>query len=291
MRIQFALAVTAVGVLSACGGKVGDKPATDTTKVAATTVAATPAVYTIAAKEFSYTAPDTIIGGMVTIKLLNQGTELHHVQLLKLDDGHTAAELSEGLKHMKPTDAPPPWVHEVAGPNSPVPGTGEFSITEDIAPGNYAIVCFIPGADHVPHAMKGMVKALTVVPATAASAAAPTSDINVTLSDFAFAVTPEITSGKHVIKIENSATQAHEMLIAQLAPGKSVADLPKWVDDMKGPPPAKPIGGISGMLKGGTVYVPIDLPPGEYGLWCFLPDAKDGKPHVAHGMMKQFTVK
>jgi len=26
-------------------------------------------------------------------------------------------------------------------------------------------------------------------------------------------------------------------------------------------------------------------------LICFVPDAKDGKPHLAHGMVKQFSVK
>ncbi len=290
MRAHIAGAVIAASLLTACGDKPAEKPA-DSAAATTAAVAATPAVFTITAKEFSFTASDTLTAGMVTIKLLNQGTELHHVQLLKLDEGHTAAELAEGLKHMKPTDPPPPWIHEVAGPNSPVPGTGEFSITEDIAPGNYAIVCFIPGADHIPHAMKGMVKGLTVVPAAGASAAAPTADITVTMTDYAWAVTPEITAGKHVIKVDNAATQAHEMFIAQLAPGKTVADLAKWVDDMKGPPPAKPIGGISGMAKGGPVYVPVDLEPGEYGLFCFMPDAKDGKMHTAHGMMKQFTVK
>ena len=33
-----------------------------------------------------------------------------------------------------------------------------------------------------------------------------------------------------------------------------------------------------------------DLAPGDYGLICFVPDAKDGKPHLMHGMMKQITV-
>ena len=68
-------------------------------------------------------------------------------------------------------------------------------------------------------------------------------------------------------------------------------NLATWVGEMKGPPPAKPIGGISGMMKGATVYVPVNLEPGEYGMYCFLPDAKDGKLHVEHGMMRQFTVK
>jgi hypothetical protein len=34
----------------------------------------------------------------------------------------------------------------------------------------------------------------------------------------------------------------------------------------------------------------MEFTPGEYGMLCFIPDAKDGKPHIAHGMMKQFTV-
>jgi hypothetical protein len=247
-------------------------------------------VYTFTAKDFGYDAPDTITAGVVTLKLVNSGPSLHHVQLLKLDDGHTVAEFAEGMKKMKPTDPPPPWIHEVAGPNTPIPG-GETTITEEIAPGNYIVICFIPGADHIPHAAKGMVKGLTVVPASGASAAAPTADINVKLADYSFTVTPDIAAGKHVIKLENDAAQAHEMLIVQLEPGKTVADLAKWVDNQNGPPPAKPLGGISGMPKGSTVYVPVDLTPGEYGFLCFLPDAKDGKPHVAHGMMKQFAVK
>ena len=289
MRFRFPRAAVAVGLLAACGGTGGDKP-TDSTTAASSTVAAVPAVYTIVAKDFSYEAPDTITAGMVTLRLVNQGPELHHVQILKLDDGKTAADLEAGLKQMKPDSPPPPWVHEVAGPNSPVPG-GEQSVTQDLAPGNYVLICFIPSADKMPHAMKGMMKALTIVPATSANAAAPTADITVKMTDYAWTVTPELTAGAHVLKIENEAAQAHELFILQLAPGNTVADLAKWVGEMKGPPPGKPIGGITGMMKGTTVYVPVNLEPGEYGMYCFLPDAKDGKMHVEHGMMKQFSVK
>ena len=44
------------------------------------------------------------------------------------------------------------------------------------------------------------------------------------------------------------------------------------------------------MAKGAVMYVPVDLPAGEYALICFIPDAKDGKAHYLHGMMKAFTV-
>ncbi len=290
MRLVLAATAT-VALVAACAGGDAGKAATDSAASQAT-AAVTPPVITIVARDFAYDAPDTVTAGMVTLKLVNQGPDLHHVQLLKLDDGKTVADLTEGLKHMTPGSPPPPWVHDVAGPNTPVPG-GEVSLTEELAAGNYAIICFIPGADHIPHAMKGMVRALTVVPAAANAplAAAPVADITVNMTDYAWAVSPAITPGKHIIKLTNSATQSHEMVLAELAPGKTAAELAAWIENQKGPPPGKPMGGISGMPNGGVAYLPIDLPAGEYALLCFLPDAKDGKPHVAHGMLTQFTVK
>ena len=39
-----------------------------------------------------------------------------------------------------------------------------------------------------------------------------------------------------------------------------------------------------------SVYVAVNLLPGKYLLICFLPDATDGKPHAAHGMVQPFDV-
>jgi hypothetical protein len=297
VRFRSTLSIAAAGTLAVFGCTGGDQAAVDSTvaaesaAAAAATTPVTPAVFTITAKDFSYDAPDTITSGMVTLRLVNQGPELHHVQMVRLTDGKTFADLEAGLKMMKPGSPPPPWVRDVAGPNSPVPGGGEQSITQELAPGNYALLCFIPGPDGVPHVMKGMTKSMTVVPATGATAAAPTADINVKMTDYAWVMTPEITAGKHVIKVENDAAQSHEMFIMQLEPGKTAMDVAKWLEKQQGPPPGKPVGGISGMSKGDVVYLPVDLAPGEYGLFCFLPDAKDGKMHIEHGMIKQISVK
>jgi len=242
------------------------------------------------AKDFAFEAPDTVSAGMVTITLVNQGPELHHVQLLHLTDGKTAADFGAALKAMQPGAPPPPWTHEVAGPNSAVPG-GEQSITPQLEPGNYTIVCFIPSAGQVPHVMKGVRRPLTVFPATMPATPAPTADITVQMTDYAWEITPEITAGKHIVKLENTATPAHALFIAHLAPGKTPMDLAHWVEKQAGPPPAKPIGGIAGMSKGAVVYLPVNLEPGEYGIFCFLSDAKDGQLHVEHGMIKQISVK
>lgn len=252
-------------------------------------VAATPSVVTITAKNFSYDAPDTITAGMVSLKLINQGPELHHIQLLRITGGKTYADLAAGLKAMKAEAPMPPWIEVVGGPNSPAPG-GEQVITEELTPGAYALVCMIPSADKIPHFAKGMVRSLTVIPATGTVAAAPASDVTVTMTDYAWDVTPAIAAGKHTVKLVNAAAQPHEMFIIQLAAGKTAADFLQWIDTQQGPPPATPMGGTSGLAIGGVAYVPIDLPAGNYALLCFLPDAKDGKLHVEHGMLKPFVV-
>lgn len=45
------------------------------------------------------------------------------------------------------------------------------------------------------------------------------------------------------------------------------------------------------MLSPGEVnFMTVDFTPGEYILLCFVRDVGDGKPHLAHGMARQFRV-
>lgn len=278
-------------LLAACAG--GEKSAQATPDSAAATpvaaAASTPPEVTIVATDFAYEAPDTIAGGLVSLKLVNNGKTLHHVQLLRLLDGKTYADLTEGLKHMKPGSPPPPWIEDVVGPNSPEPGA-ESRLIRELTPGNYAIICFVDTPDHVPHVMKGMIKSLTVTAPPATVAAAPASDITVQMTDYDWALSSPLTAGKHVIRLENMSQQSHEMFIAKLDEGKTKDDFLKWGMTFQGPPPGKAIGGTSGQKKGDVAYLPVDLTPGNYLLVCFLPDAKDGKPHLAHGMIKEIAV-
>ena len=99
-----------------------------------------------------------------------------------------------------------------------------------------------------------------------------------------------LTSGAHVVRVVNAAQQTHEVQVIRLAPGKTAADVAAWVEKMDGPPPGEPLSGIAGLGVGGSASFPLTLTPGEYALLCFIPDARDGKPHVAHGMMHQFKI-
>src|SRR5262249_20353482 len=149
---------------------------------------------------------------------------------------------------------------EVPGPNAPDPGASS-NITLDLAAGNYAMLCFVDVPGGVPHAMKGMVKSLTVKPAAAGAVAvaAPTPDVTIELADFAFKPSAPLTAGKHVIKVTSAGPQVHEVEIVRFAPGKTLEDLGKWMKKPEGPPPANAIGGVSGMKPGMAPTFEVDL--------------------------------
>lgn len=279
------LAASLVFINAACTIDNADEGA-GTQQAYAATPAAAPTVVTITARDFGFDAPATLPAGLTTFRLVNQGQEMHHAQLVRLEDGHTAQELAQGGGEH---GALPAWAHFVGGPNVPSPA-GYTEATVDLKPGNYALLCFIPSADGVPHLMKGMVMPVTVTPAQS-QATLPAADMRITLTDYAYQIAPEVTAGRHVIRVENAAVQPHEMVLMRLAPGKTAQDVLAWLQTQAGPPPAELMGGTSFLSQGESNQITVDFTPGEYALLCFVPDHKDGKPHVAHGMVRQFTVR
>jgi hypothetical protein len=253
-------------------------------------------VVTVHAKDFSFDAPKTIAAGMTSFKLVNDGKALHHLQIIKLEQGKTFADLQAAMKVQGP---PPKWIVPVGGPNAAVPG-GTVEATLKLDAGNYVIMCLIPSpGDPTPHFMKGMIQPLTVsadsgvAQAGAPSIEAPKPDVHLVVKDYGFAFSKPLHVGKNVIHVMNEGPQEHEVIFIKLAPGKHVADFDTWATTggMKGPPPAMPVDGMAGMAKGRTGIFTANLTPGTYALTCFVPDAKDSKEHSAHGMTSEFTVK
>lgn len=254
-----------------------------------------PLVVTVHAKEFAFIAPASIAAGTTTFRLVNDGKEIHQISILELKDGKTLADYAAAMK----ANQPAPWAVGVGGPNAAAPGqTIEATIT--LEPGNYILVCWVPspGAP-VPHMAKGMIKALAVTAPTGAtqagaprsSAAEPTPDVHLELFDYGFRFSKPLVAGKHTIHVMNVGTQDHESVIVKLAPGKTMKDFDAWLQSgMKGPSPAAPTPGMAGLGKGRTATFTTELTPGRYGIVCWIPDVKDGKPHEMHGMVQEFTV-
>jgi hypothetical protein len=249
-------------------------------------------VVTVTTIDYAFQAPDTVPAGRTTLRLVNKGKDFHHIWLIKLEGGHTLPELVEAAKKQGPM---PKWAVDVGGPNSPMPG-GENSATLELEPGKYVMVCVIPAmTDGQPHFMKGMMKEITVAPRAgveqAGKSVAPKPDVTMTLDDYSFTTSSPITTATRTIRIANAAAQSHEVVIMKLDAGVTPEQFLRALEKPQGPPPGKILGGVTGIAKGRTVDLNADFTPGDYTLLCFVPDAKDGKPHIAHGMVKNFTVK
>ncbi|HEU5040650.1 MAG TPA: hypothetical protein VFT84_07515 [Gemmatimonadales bacterium] len=264
-----------------------DKPAAAAAPDAAATPAASAAspVVTVTASDFSFDAPAEVPAGAVTFRLVNRGPSLHHVQLVKLEEGKTPADFVAALKAGGP---PPAWATLAGGPNPPeMPDTA--STTLMLQPGSYAMLCFIPGTDGIPHVMKGMIKPLTVT-AASGPAAEPVAGVVMKLVDYGFELSAPLAAGPTTVRIENAGAQPHEVAIVRLADGKEPMDFAEWGEKMVGTPPGTLAGGTSAIMPGAHAFVNLNLRPGEYGLICFVPDMKDGKGHYRHGMVKKITV-
>lgn len=243
---------------------------------------------TVIASDYRFTMPDTLTAGPIEFRLENHGRELHHLLFVRLLDGKSAADLVNALKAGGP---PPAWAVLVGGPNGVDPHAKSLETTVPLEAGHYAAMCMIPGPDGVPHVMKGMIKDVVVKPGAMRVALTGKPDASVSLFDYGFNTSAPITTHTQRVVVANTGTQPHEMELAQLLPGKTLADLAQWAKKMDGPPPAHFIGGVSPIAPGKRNEIELDLKPGHYVMLCFFPDAKDGKPHLEHGMVHDFVVR
>jgi len=241
---------------------------------------------TVTATDYGFAAPDTIEAGIVRVRLVNEGEELHHAQLARLKDGKTIDDLVEALQADGPS---PAWIAWVGGPGVSMPG-GEANATVALAAGTYAWLCFVTteAPNREPHYDKGMIRQMVVT--GDARPRLPTSATLLMLSDYDFKLSKALTAGRHQVRVRNIAGQTHEVIFVRFHPGSTMDDLMAWIEAPEGPPPADPLGGVMGLDEGEANLVDLDLAPGEYGMLCFVPDKADGLPHIAHGMAKTFTV-
>ena len=243
----------------------------------------------VTAFDFAFQAPDTVPAGLTRVRMKSTGPSIHHVQIARLEGGHTVRQLVERIEA---GEFAPSWVTYVGGPE-PVPFSEEGNATVDLAPGNYALICLISSEDHIRHLAKGMVRALTVLPASTQpvpSVAEPQADARMVLRDYDFDITPTLKSGRRTIRVENHAQQPHHAELVRMVDGKTLADLEAWQKSRQGPQPFDFAGGVTVLTPGQVNFFTVDLVPGNYLLFCFVPDVKDGKSHVRHGMVRQITI-
>jgi len=241
------------------------------------------------AADYSFTAPVNVNAGWVRVTFTNSGTEPHHVQFLRLNDGVTAAQFEEALSQdVGPALA---MTSEVGGVGAVHPG-GTASAVINLPAGEYVILCFIPSpSDGIAHHAKGMIKSLTVN-AGENNAAEPKADLSIRLKDFSFDMPASLAAGKLIVKVTNDGPESHEFNIMKLEEGKTAQDVLAFLNgEASGPPPFAPVGGMNGLSVGFSGYAELDLAPGSYVAICNIHSPiVQGHPHFLLGMIKEFTV-
>ena len=240
------------------------------------------------ASEYVFAGPERIPAGWTRIRLENEGEEIHHAQLIKLPDDRSLDDFFAAME--ADPEHPPHWLSFSGGPSVVLPGDGT-AVTMELEAGEYVVLCVIPDENGIPHAAHGMVRPLTVTEREAAAATAPEADITMTLFDFNFALSDQITPGTHTFHVVNDGPQPHEVAVVQLAPDTTPEEFLASVEPGAGPPLGRPIGGLQVIDAGAEGYFTAEFQAGnDYMLLCFHPDEETGAPHIALGMMQVLSV-
>jgi plastocyanin len=244
------------------------------------------------AQDFSYTGPSTVEAGVTTVTLENVGKETHQAQIVRINDDKAFSDLTTALATGDPTAAL--GIVTLGGGPTAVPAGQTGETTQNLEPGNYAFLCFIAGADGVPHLAKGMIMPLTVT-GTASGGTVPAGDATVVAKDFSFDVPTAVSAGaEHTFTFTNEGPQPHEAGIVKLTGGMTVEQLQGMFtaspapsgEEPQGPPPFEDYGGIGAIAPGATASLKATLEPGQqYAFICFVPDPATGKAHAELGMI------
>ena len=235
--------------------------------------------------DFAFRAPSTARAGFVRVRVVNHGPSAHHVVFTKVPDTATVAGIYAAITSGN-TDGLKDW----GGPNITAPHDSSEAIVE-LKPGLYSLTCWVTGANKREHVWSGMMSLIDVKRGPAG--AVPKSDLVLRAKDYSLDFSSPPTRGYHLVRFENAGPQGHDVQIVKLRAGETAAQLLKWANAglIGGPPVGVLTGGASGIEPGNRVWFPLDLTPGRYAMYCFVPDRKDNKPHILHGMLREFTVK
>ena len=247
-------------------------------------------VITVTTYDYSFAMPTTIPARLTVVKLINRGSQPHQATFGRVKPGVTVAQVLAAAKRGSSAE---PYIESVldfaGGPNATTPH-GQQETIINLTPGHYVALCFVPGPDGMPHYQMGMITPFTVTASSRqATTGEPTADAVVRLVDFGFVIPAGLKQGD-LVKVVNQGTEAHEIAIVQLAPGKTVQDILTWATKPTATVPFLFVGGLSMIAPGSTEWLMLSLNPGRYVAFCFVTDPATGKRHVMLGMIAPLMV-
>lgn len=278
---KIALVVAVVAVLFGACSK-NDNPSLDSQTP-------TPTDLNVTAKDFAFSDfPATVnVDNLAKITIMNNGTQQHEAAIIQVGQGKTVNDVQTFLASKTPS-GPPPFT--LSGGLTAVEPGATASVTQALPAGSYAFICYVAGADGVPHFLKGMLSPFAVTGNSTNSLPLP-DGVNATGKEFNFDL-PVLKAGTTTIRFSNKGTQDHVLGLARVADGKTANDALAWLKTHQGPPPLTFLGGPAA-APGGSNSVTVDLRKGTYVFYCPVPDTApggDNQPHFTHGMFQGVTI-
>jgi hypothetical protein len=240
-----------------------------------------PQAFEVEANEEGLTAPETVAPGAVEIRFSNTGKRDHSAQIIALD-GHTPEEaIKAGEAWGEGGDPLPNWIRFAGGVGTTRAG-GAGTAVVDLEPGEYAVFDIDSDADDA-------LAAFTVEGDDGDEL--PETDERVEAVEYSFSA-EALAAGSQSVAFENAGEEPHHLVGAPLLPGKTEADVKKFIETEKGAPPIDEKKAFStAIISGGeSSVVDLRLESGDYAFLCFIPDRAGGPPHAVKGMASIVTV-
>ena len=214
-------------------------------------------------REYSFSGvPSSLQAGTTRIDVSNEGKQFHVVNLARLDRGRTIDDLKRALAASSAET--PTWLHDEGGVDVLGPGRST-TLTTALAPGRYAVICFLPAPDGQPHFSKGMLSRVFDVTGNSGDDL-PDADATVTAGAKGFDV-PSLKAGDRTLELRNRDGVDHEFFFIHVPEGKTVADVQKLFAaadaTLKPPYPVDFLGGAIKVGAGRSATLHVDLPAGK----------------------------
>ena len=200
----------------------------------------------------------------------NTGKEPHEFALSRIGEGHTIDETARDLL----ADEDVPYATDLGGVPLLSPGD-EITITRNLAPGTYGLLCFFPSPNEKPHVELGMKGEFQVVGESGTTL--PTPDAVITATANVYSV-PEIEAGTRTIELRNESGKEPSWYLSVPQPGATAEDFEAWIEGgQKGEAPVRFVGAMQSFPSGESIFVTLPL---EAGTTYRLEDDPDGLPAV-----------
>jgi hypothetical protein len=117
---------------------------------------------------------------------------------------------------------------------------------------------------------------------------APTASLRLALGDFAYVGPDTWRAGAHLLRLENTGHQDHQLRLERLNAGVTAS---QWLAAEDPSTLAVPVAGMARLGAGEVAYLPLTLASGDYVAYCLVTDPVSRKPHIELGMVRVLYVR